>query len=198
FAAQISTSPPRGGWSGYSQRLEVTGDLQRTVSKIGVSWYPRGVSNPLTTMDELRQAQQAAQSGDLPGAARICRDLIHREPANFFALLMLGGIESDRKNFAEAGQLLGRAVKLNPRSPEALATYGNVLIELGRREDGVRALSEAIRLQPQNAATYIYRGYGHAQSADHEKALADFDTAVRLAPGWEFALHNRATALIAR
>src|SRR5256714_3907072 len=148
-------------------------------------------------MEELRRAQRIAQAGDLAGAAAICRQILTREPGNFFALLMLGGIESDRKNFAEAGQLLERAVKLNPRSPEALATYGNVLIELGRREDGVRALSEAIRLQPQNAATYIYRGYGHAPAADHDTALADFDAAVRLAPNREFALHNRATALIA-
>jgi tetratricopeptide (TPR) repeat protein len=110
---------------------------------------------------------------------------------------MLGGIESDRKNFAAAEGLLAKAIKLNPRSPEALGCYGNVLIELGRHEEGIRALSDAIRLQPQNPTTYVYRGFGHAQKGDHDSALADFDIAVRLAPNWEFALHNRATALIA-
>lgn len=148
-------------------------------------------------MDELRRAQQIGQSGDLQGAARICRDLLRREPTNFFALLMLGGIESDLRNFREADKLLARAVKLNPRSPEALGGYGNVLIELGRRDEGVRMLTEAIRLQPQNPALYVYRGYAHAQAADHHKAFTDFDAAVRLAPEWEFALHNRSSALIA-
>src|SRR2546423_1409506 len=133
-------------------------------------------------MEELRRAQRNAQAGGLGGAAAICRQILTREPGNFMALLMLGGIESDRKNFAEAGQLLERAVKLNPRSPEALGSYGNVLIELGRREEGVRALSEAIRLQPQNPANFVYRGYAHALASDHVKALADFDAAVRLSP----------------
>lgn len=138
-----------------------------------------------------------ARAGDLAGAAGLCRQLLARNASNFYALVMLGGIESDRKNFAEAEILLERAVRANPRSPEALGSYGNVLIERGRREDGIRALSEALRLQPQNPATYVYRGYAHAQDGDHAKALADFDTAVRLSPNWEFALHNRASALIA-
>lgn len=149
------------------------------------------------SIDALRRAQNMARAGDLAGAARLCRQLLVRDASNFYTLVMLGGIESDRKNFAEAEILLERAVRANPRSPEALGSYGNVLIERGRREDGIRALSEALRLQPQNPATYVYRGYAHAQGGDHAKALADFDAAVRLSPNWEFALHNRASALIA-
>ena len=149
------------------------------------------------SIDALRRAQNMAQGGDLAGAARLCRQLLARDGSNFYALLMLGGIETDRKNFAEAEILLERAVRANPRSPEALGSYGNVLIERGRREDGIRALSEALRLQPQNPATYVYRGYAHAQGGDHARALADFDAAVRLSPNWEFALHNRSSALIA-
>ncbi len=165
------------------------------------SQYSRGLvcicMADTASMDALRRAQNMARAGDLAGAAQICRQLLSREASNFYALVMLGGIESDRKNFAEAETLLARAVQANPRSPEALGSYGNVLVERGRPEDGIRALSEALRLQPQNPATYVYRGYAHAQSGDHAKALADFDAAVRLSPNWEFALHNRASALIA-
>jgi tetratricopeptide (TPR) repeat protein len=156
------------------------------------------MADPLNlSLDDLRRAQRAAQSGDLSGAAQICRSILVREPANFLAILMLGGIESDRKNFAEAETLLERAVAINPRSPEALGSYGNVLIERGRRADAVRALTQALRLQPTNPATYVYRGFAYAQAGEHAKALADFDAAVQLAPNWEFALHNRACALIA-
>ena len=147
--------------------------------------------------DDLRHAQQIAHSGDLSGAAQICRNRLHREPSNFFALLMLGGIESDLGNFAEAEKLLERASRINPRSPEALGSYGNVLIARGRIDDAVRVLTEAIRLQPRNPATYIYRGFAQAQTGDHRKALVDFNSAVQLAPNWEYALHNRACALIA-
>lgn len=155
-----------------------------------------GVTNP-ASIDALRRAQQMAQAGDLAGAANICRTVILREPQNFYALLILGGIESDRRNFMEAEKQLDRAVHANPRSPEALGLYGNVLIERGRRDAGIRALTEALRLQPQNPATYVYRGFGYAQGGDHKRALADFDAALRLSPNWEFALHNRASALIA-
>ncbi len=152
---------------------------------------------PNLATGDLYRAQQLARSGDLTRASRICADLLAREPRNFPALLTLGGIECDRKNFAEAVKLLQRALMVNPGSPEAHGGYGNVLVELGRVEEGVRALSEAIRLQPQNPATHVYRGYAHARAGDHRKALQDFDAAVRLAPNWEFALHNRATALVA-
>ena len=148
-------------------------------------------------MDAMQRAHNLAQSGDLAGAAEICREVVARQPANFYALFMLGTIEGEFRRFAEAEKLLSRAVNLDPRSAEALTSYGNVLIERKRHADAIAALTSAIELQPQNLNALIYRGLALAETGRHEEALVDFDRALQLQPQSVFALHNCANALIA-
>src|ERR1700716_3733993 len=102
------------------------------------------------SMDAMNRAHQLAQGGDLAGAAQLCRAIVAREPSHFYALFMLGTIEGQFGQFDQAAEHLGRAVRIDPRSAEALTSYGNVLIELKRYGDAIAALTTAIRLQPNN------------------------------------------------
>jgi tetratricopeptide (TPR) repeat protein len=145
----------------------------------------------------MQQAQILAQAGDLPGAADICRTIVARESANFYALFMLGVIESQLGQFEAAAKHLERAVRADPRSAEALTTYGNALIEQKRHKEAIGVLDRAIALQPQNAHALLYRGLALAETGKHQEALTDFDRVLRVDPKSVFALHNRATALMA-
>jgi tetratricopeptide (TPR) repeat protein len=147
--------------------------------------------------DAMTRAHQLAQSGDLSGAAQLCRAIVAREPSHFYALFMLGTIEGQFRQFDQAAEHLGRAVRIDPRSPEALTSYGNVLLEQKRHDDAIDALGKAIRLQPGNLNALIYRGLALAESGRNEAALKDFDRALLLDPQSVFALHNRANVLIA-
>ena len=149
------------------------------------------------SLDAMSRAHLLAQSGDLAGAAQLCRVIIAREPSHFYALFMLGTIESQFRQFDSAAEHLDRAVRIDPRSAEALTSYGNVLLEQQRHDDAIAALNKALRLQPGNLNALIYRGLGLAESGRHEAALKDFDRALQLDPQSVFALHNRANVLIA-
>ena len=80
----------------------------------------------------LAQAQRLLQTGDYPGAMTALRAAVAREPLNFMALFMLGTLESHFARYDEAERHLSQALALDPRSPEVLASYGNVLLELKR------------------------------------------------------------------
>jgi tetratricopeptide (TPR) repeat protein len=148
--------------------------------------------------DALQRAQALAQAGDLAGAAELCRFVLERIPAHFYALFLLGTIESQRARFAEAEKFLAQAVRLNPRSPEALTLLGDTLSELKRHGEAIAALDRALAHQPRNPTALIYRGIACAQSGREDDALADFTRALALDPRSVFALHNRANVLIAR
>ena len=144
----------------------------------------------------MQRAHALAQSGDLAGAANICRAVLTRSPANVYALFMLGSIESQFGQFDQAAVHLGQAAKLSPQTAEILASYGNVLLELARNTEAIDVLTRAIRLQPQNQNALIYRGLALAQNGRREDALKDFERVLAIAPQSVFALHNRANVLL--
>jgi tetratricopeptide (TPR) repeat protein len=147
-------------------------------------------------VDVMQQAHALAQAGDLPGAARLCRDILNRTPAHFYALFMLGTIEGQAGRYAEAESLLKRAIKLDPRSVEALSSYGDVLLELKRPKDAIEALNKALALEPRSVNALIYRGMALVATGEPEAALKDFDKVLLVQPQSVFALHNRANVLI--
>lgn len=150
----------------------------------------------LTPVDVMQQAHALAQAGDLSGAARLCRDVLNRSPAHFYALFMLGTIEGQAGRHSEAEELLRRAIKVEPRSAEALASYGDVLLELKRPKEALEALNRSLKLEPRNVNALIYRGLALAETGETEAALKDFDRALLIQPQSVFALHNRANILI--
>ena len=152
---------------------------------------------PDSAAGSLQQAQILAQAGDLAGAAQLCRAVLAREPSHFYALFMLGTMESALGQFDQAEKHLAWAVKVEPRSAEAQTSYGNILLEQKRYKEAVAVLSDAIRLQPQNVHALLYRGLGYAELGKHENALKDFDRVLQQDPRSVFALHNRANALMA-
>lgn len=117
-----------------------------------------------------------------------------------------------------ARELLGRAVQLDPRSPELAYQYGRVLEELGETEaardrycivlavapDGpdagdVRARLSALAAAtregvPDGAVEAFRQGIARADEGRWDVALQWFDEAVAEAPRWPAAVYDRAVA----
>ena len=49
----------------------------------------------------------------------------------------------------------------------------------------IRDLTEAIRLNPEDAKAYLNRGYTYYQEGDYDRAIEDYDNAVRLCSNYE-------------
>jgi tetratricopeptide (TPR) repeat protein len=68
---------------------------------------------------------------------------------------------------------------------------GMELFEQGQFEEAIEELSAGIRIVPDASATvYAARGFSYCKLGEYEKAIADFDEAIRLDPEY-FTAYNR-------
>src|ERR1700687_6014824 len=86
--------------------------------------------------------------GKLEEAETTCRQILAEMPDQFDALHILGGIKLQYRDFAEAVNLLARAVRLYPSSAETLSNLGFGLTELNRHEEALASCDEALAINP--------------------------------------------------
>jgi len=86
---------------------------------------------------------------------------------------------------------LAEAVRLDPENSAALIAMGDAKERSGRTEDASLDNNEAICRAPGNADYHNNRGVCFGRTNEHEKALADFDEAIRLNPELVAAYINR-------
>ena len=66
--------------------------------------------------------------------------------------------------------------------PEPSITAASRRSKLGRCEEAIADLNEAIRLNPTIASAFNSRGVAKAELERHEAAITDFEEAIRLNP----------------
>lgn len=80
-----------------------------------------------------------------------------------------------------------RALELNPGNPVAHQWYGNLLIVVGRLEDGVAELRQALALEPLSLITRAALPWGLYHARSYDEALRHFEDILRLEPQYELA-----------
>jgi len=86
-----------------------------------------------------------------------------------------GDYERARENYEAA-------LKKAPEKVFALRGIARSLMQLGRNEDALAVFNEAISREPDFAATYANRGILYDRMGQYRKAMADYETALRLDP----------------
>ena len=87
------------------------------------------------------------------------------------------------------------AVGDNFSGVDTVTTGGQITAEQGRVYDqAIAALTTAIRLDPNNAKSYMERGTVYADKGDFDRAIADHNQAIRLNPNYALAYTNRGNA----
>lgn len=66
------------------------------------------------------------------------------------------------------------------------------------RRDAIAAYTQAIQLDPENAAAYYNRGIEYAKQGDRNQAIQDYTDAIKLAPTFADAYFNRANSYFVR
>ena len=145
----------------------------------------------------LQNALRRHQSGDLEGAARLYRELLHTDRRNFRALYLLGFVHFQKGEFADAERLIGDALLVNPHAPDAWYNRGCALQNLGRLEEAVACFDKAIGLNARYDDALINRGAALLALNRYDDALASLDAALNLNPNDVEALSGRASALMA-
>lgn len=82
-----------------------------------------------------------------------------------------------------------------PVATVIISNLGAVLLQLGRREEGLPLLERSLRIDPQQPAVLAACAMAYIEVGRAEAALERCEQALRLAPGLPAALHTRGLAL---
>jgi tetratricopeptide (TPR) repeat protein len=102
---------------------------------------------------------------------------------------LLGRIEYRRGNATAARDAFTRALRLEPRSLEALAGLVNLDMAAKKREDATRRVEAAVAQTPDNASMLLLAGRTYALTGDLDKAEAALNRAIDVDPSLLEAYH---------
>src|SRR5271156_1581377 len=102
----------------------------------------------MTLQQDLANAFQFHQSGDLAAAARGYAAILGREPEQVDALQLLGVLQLQQGQFAEAAVLLEKAVALRPGAASFHSNLAEAYRALGQFERAVGCCRTALHLKP--------------------------------------------------
>ena len=131
---------------------------------------------------KLEQATRLFAQGQFREAEKQAQSLLQENSRDVNAALLLARIAINARCYDDAEQLLVRITEIAPGFVAAWHDLGSVLKELNRFEEAVKALQEAVRLDPANAVTHYFYGAALAMAAQPEAAIEAYRKALDLDP----------------
>lgn len=145
-------------------------------------------SNDLVRQDNLlRYARAAHERGALADAERGYLELLALDSTHAEASHLLGALRFQEGLLPEAEALIRHSIERSP-SALALANHAGVLAGLGRHEEALAQLDEALRINAAHPRALMQRAGMLAELGHHEEAVAAYDSLLAVAPtfvdGW--------------
>lgn len=144
---------------------------------------------------KLQQALDLYRQGLFEQAQALCDEILRKHADDSGALYLSGLLACETGQLQRAGELLGKALKINPHHAEAWNGQGLVLNKLGQHKFALLNFDRAIALKPDYAEAYCSRGNSLSQLKQYEAAVQDYDRAISLKPDYAEAYHFRGYAL---
>ena len=154
------------------------------------------VQASLTNEQRVQQGLAAQNRGDLAAAEALYIQILTADPNHFDALHLLGVVRLHQGRNFDALELIGTALKLQPKDARALSNFAMALSAFGRTEEALDSYNKAIALQPDFPEALLNRGLLFHNRKEYGKALKDFDKSLRARPGYPDALFNRGNTLL--
>lgn len=139
-----------------------------------------------------REAQQAASSGDFKTAASRFKSILEMASDNVHILSNLALIEMQMNAIQDAESTLGRALTLDPNHTFALFLSGLMKINQGDFEGALGYLSQAGKLDPNDAEVQNHLGVVLSELGQRDAGEAALRKAIQLQPGYPDAHINLA------
>ncbi len=149
----------------------------------------------MSIADWFSEALRHHQAGALDAAEPLYRRVLNAEPRHADALHLLGVLNHQRNNNAQAIDLIDRAVEIAPEVADYHANQGIVLQRLGRLEEAEAAQRRALERDPTHVGAHFNLGLVLAALDRLAEAAAQYAEAARLSPGLADAHLNLGAAL---
>ena len=113
----------------------------------------------------------------------VARKAVALDNSDYRAHLLLGCVQANRKQSAEALRHYQLALALNGNDADGAAHMANLLIDLGRFPEALDWLQRAVRLNPLHPAWYLYAiGEAHYGARQYEQAVEPLRSAINRFP----------------
>ena len=105
-----------------------------------------------------------------------------------------------RRDFTKSVEDYDKAIEIARRSGEdsvAAPWYskGAALVVMGRYEEALKAIDEALKINPNNEVAWVNKGNALSRMNDYRGALKAFNSALRVNPRYEVAWNNKGNTL---
>src|SRR5262249_235483 len=128
----------------------------------------------------LQKAVTFHQQGQLALAETWYHTILRQAPNHIGVRRLLGLIECQRGNFTAAVELIGQALKLDPKDDWAHLHIGYALLELKRYEDALASCDRALAIKPGIPEALNNRGIALLGLARYGEAIDSFDRALAI------------------
>ena len=184
----------RGKRKQFDQRRsadEPSGELVETATASGSQLIQRGLPVGEAITDALKLLRQ----GDLSQGEAICEAILLKDPKNFSALHLLGVVRSQQGNYDSAVGLIGKALKLHPKSADTHCNLGDALRKLERFEEAIDSYRQAIAIHPDFSKAHFSLAIALSALRFHEEAVTSYRRALEIRPDFAQAHNNLGNAL---
>lgn len=145
--------------------------------------------SPVSQKSRLQVASEAISAGKLEQAEHELQSVLRSTPNEVHALDLLGVVRVLQHREPQAEELFSKEVQRNPNFAPGRAHLGLLYLQMGRPEDAVQQLREAVRLDPARtdaagALVHILQDQSQAavDGGDVNQAMALLNEARRYAP----------------
>lgn len=141
---------------------------------------------------------EAVRLEDAQGPVReiieLYSEAIELQPEHAAALINLGTVYYNQRQFLQAEAMYRRATEADPNYALAHFDLGNSLDELQRLNDAIEAYRAAIRIAPKYADAHYNLALAYERIGEHRRALPHWMTYARLDPSGPWSAHARGQA----
>lgn len=146
---------------------------------------PAGANRPAAGQDAVAALYDTAcghlRSGRYLDAQLCCQEVLALDPKHADTLHLVGLLCLHGKQLDHAVAWLSQAIAREPKTLY-LTTLGTALLQLGRRDDALKAFDTATQLNPDDGDLWCNRGLALNELKRPAEAIASFQQALKLAP----------------
>jgi tetratricopeptide (TPR) repeat protein len=150
---------------------------------------------PSRTTSLFSKATDAAKNKKYDEAAKLFRQVVESDPADFPAWLELGTVYFIQKNYAEAEKAYTQAIGKHPDYGVALISLGRLRIVQKNYDGAIEALSQAVKVLPASAQANYFLGEAYLQNKKGSLGVGYLNQALKLDPVGMADAHLRLGAL---
>jgi len=130
------------------------------------------------------------KKNNLKIAEEVYKNILDIDPNHFQAIVLLGTLLAQKKDFYSAKKLLQKAIQINPNYAETHYNLGLVFNELNDFENAINCYKKAIEINPNYADAYNNLGNCKKELEDLSEAINCYEKAIKINPNYVDAYNN--------